>query len=140
MPEFTAFGRPTGLIETQKTRPRILIVEDDRDARSGLGQRVRHEGSDPLYATDVHGAIRVARLQKPDLILLDLGLPGGDGYAVMRSLQAMPELASIPIVVLSARDPMVERRRVMEAGAIGFYQKPISNNVLRAAIKHALED
>ncbi len=123
-----------------KRRPRILVVEDDDDARSALAQRLRHEGSDPVFAADVPGALRIARTQRPNLILLDLGLPGGDGYAVMKCLQSIPELSAIPIVVLSARDPVAERSRALEAGAVAYFQKPIRNNLLRAAIKQALND
>jgi len=74
------------------------------------------------------------------MILLDLGLPGGDGYLAMERIRAIPELADIPIVVISARDPVVERRRSLEAGAVAYFQKPIRNNELRVAIHKALED
>ncbi len=118
---------------------RVLVVEDDADARSGLSQRLRHDRFEPLFAVDVPGALRLARLQKPDVIILDLGLPGGDGYLFMERLRAMPELAQIPIIVLSAREPAVERQRVLDAGAVAYYQKPMRNNVLKAAIFQALE-
>ena len=134
------YGDRSGLSEPASRRPRILIVEDDPDARTGLGQRVRHEGSDPTFAADVAAAVCAARLQRPDVILLDLGLPGGDGYLAMQRIRAIPELSDIPIVVISARDPEVERRRSLEAGAVAYFQKPIRNNELRAAIHRALDD
>ena len=138
MPDRTPEAPPAELSGPLKPRPRVLVVEDDADARNGLGQRLRWEGSDPVFAADVPAAIAAARIKRPDLIFLDLGLPGGDGYLVMQRLQAIPDLAGIPIVVLSARDPLVERRRAMEAGAVAYYQKPIRNNDLRAAIRDAI--
>jgi two-component system KDP operon response regulator KdpE len=134
------YGNRSGLNEPAKKRPKILIVEDDPDARSGLGQRLRHEGADPTFAADVPGAVCAARFKRPDLILLDLGLPGGDGYLAMQRIRAIPELTDIPFVVLSARDPAVERTRSLEAGAVAYFQKPIRNNELRSAIHQALED
>jgi len=140
MHDRTPNGDRLRLNEPAKKRSKILIIEDDPDARSGLGQRVRFEGSDPTFAADVPAAVAAARLKRPDLIILDLGLPGGDGYLAMERIRAIPELSDIPIVVLSARDPAVERRRSLEAGAVAYFQKPIRNNELRAAIHQALED
>lgn len=134
------YGQSPGMNEPAKPRPRILVIEDDADTRSSLGQRLRHEGSDPLFAADVPQAVSAARMKRPDLILLDLGLPGGDGYLVMERIRALPELAGIPIVVVSARDPVVERQRSLKAGAVAYFQKPIRNTELRSAIHQALED
>lgn len=117
---------------------RVMVVEDDPDTRSGLGQRLRHDSFEPMYAEDVPGAVRMARLRRPDVIILDLGLPGGDGYLFMERLRSMPELAEIPIMVLSAREPTVERRRVLEAGAVAFYQKPMRSGALKLAVMRAL--
>ncbi|HEY6196347.1 MAG TPA: response regulator [Candidatus Eisenbacteria bacterium] len=114
------------------------MVEDDADQRSAFIQRLRFEGYDAIAAADVPGAVQQARVRKPELILLDIGLPGGDGYLVMERLHSMPELADIPIVMLSARDAAKERPRALQSGAVGYYQKPVSNEVLRAAIASAL--
>lgn len=116
----------------------ILVVEDDADQRSAFIQRLRFEGYDAIAAADVPGAVQQARVRKPELILLDIGLPGGDGYLVMERLRALPELADIPVLVLSARDETKERPRALLSGAVGYYQKPVSNGVLRAAIAKAL--
>lgn len=80
----------------------------------------------------------MARTQRPDVIILDLGLPGGDGYLVMERLQAIPLLSTIPIVVLSARDAAKEKPKAMLSGAVAYFQKPIPNAALRAALTHAL--
>ena len=74
----------------------------------------------------------------PDLIILDLGLPVGDGFVVIQRLRAIVSLAHIPIIVLSGRDPALNAERALLAGAQAFFQKPADNNVLLAAIERAL--
>jgi len=70
--------------------------------------------------------------------VLDLGLPGGDGFTIMQRLRSNYELMLIPIIVVSARDPMQNKERAIEAGAEAFLQKPVEHSDLRAAIADAL--
>jgi DNA-binding response OmpR family regulator len=119
-------------------RKRILVVEDDTDQRNALAQRLRFEGYEPVLAADVPAAVRQARVHKPDLIILDLGLPGGDGYLVVERLKAIPELATIPVLVISAREEAQEKSKALIAGAYAYYQKPIPNVALRVALAHGL--
>ena len=83
-------------------------------------------------------AIGVAREERPDLILLDMGLPGGDGVVVMERLKIFPALAHIPVVVVSAREPTSTEERASAAGAEAYVQKPIDNEELLATIRTAL--
>jgi CheY-like chemotaxis protein len=83
-------------------------------------------------------AISAAREAHPDLILLDMGLPGGDDVFVMERLKIFPALAHIPVVVVSAREPSVTEQRATEAGAHAYVQKPIDNEELLAAVRGAL--
>ncbi len=115
-------------------RQKILIIEDDADTRRGLELRLRHSGYDVVSAADAVTAITVARRTVPDLVILDLGLPGGDGFTVIEQLRALNSTAPIPIIVLSARDPGVHRERALKAGAAAFLQKPVDNAELLAAI------
>ena len=71
---------------------KILIVDDDQDIRRLLGHRLKSEGYVPVFAGDAISAVNLARKEAPDLILLDLGLPAGDGRLVMERLRAMPAL------------------------------------------------
>lgn len=117
---------------------KILIVEDDQDVRRGLNIRLRASGYDTAFAHDAISAISEARKANPDLIILDIGLPAGDGFVVMERLQGIASLACIPVIVLSARDPGANKQRALDAGAVAFFQKPADNKQLQTAILKAL--
>lgn len=78
------------------------------------------------------------RKHEPDLILLDLGLPAGDGFVVMERLKSVPALAIIPIVVVSGRAGAANRERALKAGAKAFLEKLVDNAELLAVIRQAL--
>ena len=111
-------------------RKKVLIVEDDQDSQYGLGMRLEANSYDTVSACDGGSAVNVARREQPDVILLDMGLPEGDGFSVMRELHEDPELAGIPVVVLTAWDEECLAWRVLDAGAIAFLQKPVRNDIL----------
>lgn len=119
-------------------KPKILIVDDDPDLRRGLNLRLRANQFDTVYATDGFSAMAVAQKERPNLIILDIGLPAGDGFVVLERLQQVASLASIPVIVLTARDPQFNRERTLKAGATAFIQKPADNNELLDAIHAAL--
>ena len=115
-------------------KKKILIVDDDPDIRHGLDIRLRANDYEPIFAADALMAISAAQKEKPDLILLDIGLPGGDGFIVMRRFKTILSLASIPIIVVTSRDPITHKDRALEAGAEAFFQKPFNNDELLLAI------
>jgi DNA-binding response OmpR family regulator len=117
---------------------RILIVDDDPDVRQGMHVRLKASGYDTFFASDALSGVAEARKQNPDLIVLDLGLPAGDGYAVIERLKRIPALSVIPIIVVSARDVQANQDRVVKAGASVFLQKPVANAVFLAAIRKEL--
>ena len=120
-------------------RKKILIVDDDQDLVVGLAVRLRKVGGyDVIMASDGLGAVTKAQREKPDLIILDLGLPVGDGFSVLERLKTLMNTALIPVIVLSARDPGEAQDAVLEMGADRFFQKPADNDQLLAAIRHAL--
>ena len=117
---------------------KILIVEDDPDVREGMHVRLKANGYDTFFAVDALSVVAATRKHVPDLIILDLGLPGGDGYVVMERLNRIPEHALIPIIVVSARDVRGNQERALKAGAKAFLQKPVDNAELLAVIRQAL--
>lgn len=117
---------------------KILIIEDDPDVSLGMHVRLRVNNYDTSFASDALTAVAEARRQNPDLILLDLGLPGGDGFVVIERLKRLPAMAVIPIIVVSGRDARANQARVIKAGATAFLQKPVDNAKLLTVIRQAL--
>jgi DNA-binding response OmpR family regulator len=117
---------------------KILIVEDDADVRMGLHVRLKANHYDIFCAVDAISSVAEARKHEPDLILLDLGLPAGDGFLVMDRLKAVPALEIIPIIVVSGRAGAANRERALKAGAKAFLEKPVDNAELLAVIRQAL--
>ncbi len=120
-------------------RTKILIVDDDTDIRRGLNVHLQANGYEVLFAADAMSAIAVAVKERPDLIILDIGLPAGDGYVVMERLQNYPALACIPVIVLSARDATNNKQRALDAGAYAFFQKPADTGRLLKSIRAAVD-
>ena len=120
------------------SKPKILIVDDDPDLRRALRLRLRANNYDTVHAQDGYTAVAVAQKEHPDLIVLDLGLPAGDGFVVLDRLQNIDALSSVPVIVLSARDPQSNEERALKAGAAAFFQKPADNDELMNVIRVSL--
>jgi DNA-binding response OmpR family regulator len=116
----------------------ILIVDDNEDLTKGLRILLRSHDYATTVAGDAVSAISMAKSEKPDLIILDLGLPAGDGYLVMERLSNISTLSATPVIVVSARDPEGHRNRSLEGGAKAFLQKPVEKEVLLATIEKVL--
>jgi DNA-binding response OmpR family regulator len=117
---------------------RILIVDDDPDVRKGMHLRLAANHYETFFAADAVTTLIEARKHKPDLIILDLGLPAGDGFVVMERLKTIPSLGVIPVIVVSARDARANQPLALKAGAKAFLQKPVDNAELLAVIRQAL--
>jgi DNA-binding response OmpR family regulator len=118
---------------------KILVVDDDPDVRLGLQLRLKANHYDVVCAEDGVASIAQARAHMPDLVILDLGLPAGDGFSVLERLKSNEKLSSIPVIVLSGRDRLGNRERALKAGAKTFLQKPMANDKLLAVIRLVLE-
>jgi two-component system, OmpR family, KDP operon response regulator KdpE len=118
---------------------KILIVDDDPDIREGMHLRLQYNGYDTCFATDALSCVSVARDEEPDLVILDLGLPEGDGFLAIERLKAHPTLTVIPIVVVSARDARANQERAIKAGAAAYLQKPVDNAEFLAVIRKILD-
>jgi len=117
---------------------KILLVDDDPDVRLAMHVRLKANGYDTCFASDALSSVTEARKQQPDVIILDLGLPGGDGFVVIERLKRHPALAVIPIIVVSARDVSGNKERAIKAGAKVYLQKPVENAELLANIRQTL--
>ena len=120
-------------------RAKIMVVDDDPDLRQALSWRLRANNYDTVNVCDGYSAIAMAQKVKPHLIILDLGLPAGDGFAVLKHLHDYPALSLIPVIILTARDPEGNKRRTLESGAAAFFQKPADNGELLEAIRASLQ-
>jgi CheY-like chemotaxis protein len=120
---------------------RVLIVDDDADTVGLLSAAMRQIGFTPLVAADGYEALALARRHRPDLILLDLRLPGMDGYEAVTHLKRDAVTQAIPIVAISAHavNTEEERKRLIALGAVSFLPKPFSIAELMDEIEVALK-
>ena len=116
----------------------ILIVEDNEASRDALARRLERRNYVVLLAVDGIEAVSSARSAKPDLILMDLGLPGIDGWDTTAQLKADPETRHIPIIVLSAHAMPNDRHRALAAGGDDFDSKPVQFDRLLEKIETML--
>lgn len=119
-------------------KAKILIVDDDSNLRLALKVRLQANHYDTVQASDGYAALSVAQRERPQLIILDLGLPAGDGFVVLKRLRESDSLSSIPVIVLSARDPQSNQEKALQAGATAFFQKHADNRELLAVIRATL--
>jgi DNA-binding response OmpR family regulator len=117
---------------------KILIVDDDAFIRRPLEFILREEGYEPTTACDAEEGMRRIESSRPDLIVLDVMMPGKDGLALCGELKADPRYAAIPIVLLSARGREQDRARALSLGAADFMTKPYSPHELTRRVRELL--
>ncbi len=117
---------------------RILVVDDIETNRRLLEARLSAEYFDVLEAEDGYKAIEMAREHLPDIILLDVMMPGIDGFETCRQLKADPALRHIPVVMVTALDQREDRIKGLEAGADEFLTKPVDDVALFARVRSLL--
>src|SRR2546430_6863555 len=131
-------GHREGAIAKKKST-KILLVEDDPVARAELQARLEASDYTVAWAADAASVVTVVNRESPDVILLDIGLPAGDGFLVMERLKKIPRFAAIPVLVVTGRDDPQTAARATALGAAAFLRKPVDNAALLAAIRAALE-
>lgn len=120
------------------TPKKVLVIDDDPIARQILNAVLKKRGVEVLMAADAMSALTLAQKHRPDLIILDLGLPAGGGYSVLKRLQMFPALSTIPVLVISGLDRAENEPLAMAAGAAGYIEKPATPEQLTAAVERFL--
>ncbi|HRX53024.1 MAG TPA: response regulator [Verrucomicrobiales bacterium] len=105
--------------------PTILLVEDNEMNRDMLSRRLERRGFRVILAMDGETGVELTRSQRPDLVLMDLSLPGIDGWEATRRLKADPETAAIPVIALTAHALSEDEGKSREAGCDDFDIKPV---------------
>ena len=116
---------------------RVLVVEDETDARASLCEMIGLWGHAAAQAEDGPAALRAAPSFHPDLVLMDIGLPGMDGFETTRRLRGLPGLADVPVVAVTAYGAASDCRRSCEAGCAFHMVKPVEPDDLRVIVDWA---
>src|SRR6185369_9532468 len=122
-------------VKMTELRARILVVEDDLDIRRFIRMALESEGHEAFEADGVRRGLIEAGTRRPELVVLDLGLPDGDGVDFIRDLRAW---SAIPILVLSARSSENDKILALDAGADDYLVKPFGAGELMARVRAQL--
>jgi CheY-like chemotaxis protein len=118
--------------------PKILLVEDNEMNRDMLSRRLVRGGYEVIIAEDGARGVAMATSDRPDLILMDMSLPGIDGWEATRRIKTTPELCKIPIIALTAHAMATDRDKALEAGCDDYDTKPIELQRLLGKIETLL--
>ena len=117
---------------------KILLIEDDQSSALALSLLLQTEGYKVTLAVDAVTATSKAMKEEPDLIIADIGLPGGNGLELIERMKKMVPLLPVPVIVVSARDESQYRKKALDCGAVDFFQKPADTHRLLEAIRENL--
>ena len=118
---------------------RILLIEDNEQNRYLVTYLMQARGWEVVHAEDGPSGLRLAEETAPALILLDIQLPGMDGYEVARALRQMPSLGELPIIAVTSYAMPGDRERCLAAGCTGYIEKPIDPQHFAAEVEQFME-
>lgn len=118
---------------------KVLVADDRATSRELVRTVLEKIGYDVAEACDGMEALRSARQWKPDLIILDLHMPGLDGFGVIEQIRSDEQLAATPVMALTASAMQGDRERALRAGFSGYLSKPIQLRVLRSEVERLLQ-
>ena len=121
------------------TAPAVLVADDDEDILLLVTARLRRDGFEIVQARDGEQALALLRERRPDLAVLDVGMPGLDGLEVLEAIRADPELHEMRVLLLTAKAQESDVRRGYEAGGDAYMKKPFSPAELAAKVRELLE-
>ncbi len=119
-------------------RARVLVIDDEPDILQSLKKRLTFAGYEFMSAADGIEATKLALNNKPDVIVLDIGLPGGDGHQVAQRVRNNTHTMFTPIIYLTARTAEADRETAQESGAFAYFTKPFKSEELLEAIHRAV--
>jgi CheY-like chemotaxis protein len=122
----------------ESRKPLVLLVEDLLDSRELYAQYLTYAGFSVVTAINGHEAIRLAQLLRPDIVLMDIRLPGMDGLEATADLKRQPELAHIPVVAITADSSREMAERCRAAGCAAFIAKPILPDAVAQQLRDVL--
>jgi DNA-binding response OmpR family regulator len=122
----------------EKVSRKILLIEDEKELVFGLTAFLKSQGYLIIAAYDSVFGISLAHKEKPDLIILDLGLPAGGGFHVLENLKNSVETIGIPVLVLTAQQGIDLEEKVKQMGAVAYFNKPFDPESLSSQIKEIL--
>ena len=121
-------------------KKRILVIEDNEDNRRIVRDLFTSAGYELIEAVTGEDGVALAQRERPDLILMDIQLPGFDGYEATRRIKADPTLAGVPIIVVTSYALSGDDVKAMAAGADGYVSKPFSPRALLAKVREFLPE
>jgi len=117
----------------------VLVIDDERSIRMLCRVNLSASGMEVLEAPSGEEGLELARRQQPDLVLLDVMMPGQDGWSVARALAEDPQTREIPVVFLTARADAADRRRGQQLGGVGYLVKPFDPVGLGELVEEVLD-
>ena len=126
-------------MSTRPDKKKVLIVDDEPNIVVSLEFLLKQAGYETEVARDGQGALDAAKVFSPDLVLLDVMLPGIDGYEVLRAIRSRSENTGMKVILLTARGREVDRLKGLDLGADLYFTKPFSTRDLVAAVATCLE-
>jgi CheY-like chemotaxis protein len=105
--------------------PKILIIDDNEENRDALSRRLQRRGFQVVLAVDGLEGMEMVRLEKPDIVLMDMNMPNLDGWEATRQLKADPATRDVPIIALTAHAMAGDRERSLEVGCADYHTKPV---------------
>lgn len=116
----------------------VLVIEDSPTEQLALGRVLEKQGHEVLNASNGEAGVIMAINQQPDLILMDVVMPGVNGFQATRQLSRLAETAAIPILMITTKDQETDRIWGLRQGARGYLTKPVKSNELIASVDAAL--
>lgn len=117
----------------------VLVVDDDEDIVMSLGIRLQKQGFKVFTAQDAYQAVMMSHKRRPDLLILDIGMPAGSGFTVMQNLSISIHTQIIPVIVLTALDDEETMHKAENMGALRYFVKPYDFDELLLAVNKILE-